>query len=119
MLQVASCQPHSTMVTSTPTMDIMASLPILHPMALDLHTDMDRQLAMVPNKLLVMELDMDLVMVLTMLRDMVRDLLRAMDHQTRVLVTMAKDHTLLWILKEMRGSKAPEISVIWFMDFLL
>ena len=52
---------------------------------------------------LVMEMDMVLGTALALLRDMVTDLLMGTDLHLRV--TMERDHTLLWILKEMNQNK--------------
>ena len=113
---MALCLPHSTMVTSITTMDIMGSLPILHPLVLVHLMDMDRvhPLAMVPIRLL----DMALNAVLARIRDMVMGLLMDTDHQVTVLVTMAGEPILLWILKETSLNKAPQISVVLFHGFL-
>ena len=87
------------MVTYNQAMDITASLFTLYLLAMDLHTGMDNPLAMGLDMPLVMEMDMVLGTVL----DMVTDLFMGMDLHLRV--TMARDHTLLWILKEMSQNK--------------
>ena len=89
------------MVTYNQAMDITASLFTLYLLAMDLHTGMDNPLAMGLglDMALVMEMDMVLGTVL----DMVTDLFMGMDLHLRV--TMARDHTLFWILKEMSQNK--------------